>query len=816
MPDSSRHKGILLRLVPILGIGLLAYLISKLDFHALAANAKAIAWGLLLIIALGGLSHMVKTCAWLLTLRGERHKVSFARAFGLRLASEAIGQLGFLGMVGGETARVSLLGSGVSLPAAISSVTLDRGLFIIAGAVVTLAGIAGIGFAVPLPHSLRLYAVALAIGLVCLLAAGAIAILRRWPVLSASARAIAWFPALKKWLASRESTIIASEQRIVAFYHDAPQAFWSSVLLNFCCHFLAIVEVYICLRILGAHATLAGALIMESLTKLVNVAGSVNPGNVGTYEAGNMAVGKLVRLTGAEGLLLALCRRARAVFWSIIGGICLLWLSKKRNRNGAELSAKPQTSAISTPAQDSFRSLFLCETVFILAHDPAAPDQFEPALATVATLPLLLRTILGVRGKERVRTVLVLNPDNYARIRAALLATCRVPAAIEWLKVPAGTPLPTILQTAGLNGGHVAFISARCSYRPNLLRAIHEWDGEGGAFEFVSAGSPIGLAALAPDVAARLTSDSEAKVKNEQDLHAWITEKLDVHVPGQCPYREVDEESWQTITRPQDCIVAERKLDRWLVKSTDGVFARMNRRVSIPISHRLIKFPITPNMVSLFTLALSLAAGVFFAAGGYWNCLAGAILGVLTSILDGCDGEVARLKLQVSDFGCWMDTLCDYLYYIVTFAGITIGLVRSKGEPSFAGWGVAMFAGAFMTFLMAGIGRKRLTGDRPEQYLQVWQKNAEKRSAGLMMRLARQTEFIVRRCFLPYLVLVLALFNLIPLFLYMAAFGANVAWIVSLRSLIAFSSGPTNKFEESSSTRPETPGLIAQVSDSTL
>ena len=286
MRDSSRQKQTLLRLVPLLGIGLLAYLVSKLDLHALRANVHAIRLGLLLIIALGGVSHVVKTCAWLLTMRSESRKVSFIRAFGLRLASEAIGQLGFLGMVGGETTRVSLLGSSVSLPVAISSATLDRGIFILTGAFVTLAGIAGIGFAAPLPHALRIYAAAVVIALLCLVAAGAIAIQRRWPVLSGSARAVAWIPRLNKWLASRESTLIASERRIAAFYHDSPGAFWWSVLLNLCCHFLAIVEVYICLRMLGAHATLTGALILEAMTKLVNVAGSVNPGNVGTYEAG--------------------------------------------------------------------------------------------------------------------------------------------------------------------------------------------------------------------------------------------------------------------------------------------------------------------------------------------------------------------------------------------------------------------------------------------------------------------------------------------------------------------------------------------------
>ena len=59
--------------------------------------------------------------------------------------------------------------------------------------------------------------------------------------------------------------------------------------------------------------------------------------------------------------------------------------------------------------------------------------------------------------------------------------------------------------------------------------------------------------------------------------------------------------------------------------------------------------------------------------------LLGAILSVFASILDGCDGEVARLKLQDSAFGCWLETVCDYLYYVFIFAGMIIGLL---GGPS--------------------------------------------------------------------------------------------------------------------------------------
>jgi phosphatidylglycerophosphate synthase len=782
MPDRSPSTRSFLRFTPLLGIALLGYLLTTVKFSALAGNAKAIGWGMLVVIALGGFSHLVKTWAWRVTMQGEASNVSFRRTLGLRLISEAIGQLGVIGMVGGEATRVSLLGSGVSVAGAISSVTLDRGLFILAGAVVTIAGIISLLFVVSVSHTLYLYASALVLGLLCLLIAGAIAIHRKWPVLSGLARGAARIPWFRTRLMTKESTIRASEQRIIEFYHKAPGVFWVSVLLNLLCHFLAIVEVYLILKMLGAPATLPGALILESLTKLINVAGALNPGNVGTYEGGNMVIGRLVRLTGAQGLLLALCRRVRGIFWAIIGGICLVWFSKKLRAAGVEERFETETSTTTMPIEVSPQSLSLCQTVYILAHDLPRQGRFEPAVAKVATLPVLLRTILGVRGKERLRIIVVVRPGTARSIRAELSATGRLPGSTEWMEIPVGATLSSILRTTGLNGGRVAFIMGGSTFRPNLLRMLHEWNGEAGALALINSGKPIGLVALAPELAATLAADSESRFVNAMNLHRWITGKVD-----DCANREVDEDSWQTITCPEDCVAAERKLDRWLVKSTDGVFARMNRRVSIPISRQLIKTRITPNMVSLFTLALSLVAGAFFAFGGYWNCLMGAVLGVWGSILDGCDGEVARLKLQVSAFGCWLDTICDYLYYFVTFAGVTIGVLRTKGDPSLAGWSIAMFAGAILTFIVAGIGRKRLAGDRPEQYLQRWQKNAEMRSAGLLVRMARHTEFIIRRCFLPYWILLLALLNLMPALIYMAAIGANVVWIISLRSVISFS-----------------------------
>ena len=812
MPEHSRARAILLRLTPLLGAGLLVYLLTTVKLGTLTVNAKAIGWGMLLVVALGGFSHVIKALAWRLTLQDEARKVSFARLLGLRLISEAIGQFGFVGMLGGEAARVSLLGAGVSIAGAISSVALDRTLFILAGAVVTIAGIIGLLLVVSVSPAVHFYAVALVLGLLSLLVAGAVAIQKKWPVFTGAGRAAACIPWFRQWVRSKDATLKAAEQRIIEFYHESPRAFWCSVVLNLFCHSLAIVEVYLIIKMLGAPGTLLGALILESLTKLINVAGSVNPGNVGTYEGGNMVIGHLVHMTGTQGLLLALCRRLRAVFWAIVGGLCLLWFSKTRGSACCVPVTEIDTTTTAASVPTSRPSACNNLTAFILAHDCLEHVRFKPALARVATLPVLLRAILGVLSKGKVRAIVVLNPAFSPEIRRDLLATGRLPAGIEWMEVPAGTSLSEILRIADVKTGTVELVRGNCSYRPRLFGTLRGENGGAGAIEIVSAGEPVGLFALGRGQVEKLAAVRDRKIVTDRDLHRWLAEQMSVSEPAAHPYiEEVDETSWQAITEPEDCRVAECKLEQWLVKPTDGVFARMNRRVSIPISRQLIKFPITPNMVSLFTLALSLVAAAFFALGGYWYCLAGAVLGVWGSILDGCDGEVARFKLQTSDFGCWLDTICDYAYYFVTFAGIIVGVARSTGDSGTFGWGIAVFIGALLTFISASVGRKRLSGDRPEQYLQVWQKNAESRSSGLLLRMARHTEFIVRRCFLPYFLLFIAVLNLMHAFVYMVAFGANVAWIVSLCSLIAFSGRKKSAGGRMGSAGPEQKPIVAEA-----
>ena len=443
---------------------------------------------------------------------------------------------------------------------------------------------------------------------------------------------------------------------------------------------------------------------------------------------------------------------------------------KQERKNSAPLHCNPQVA-------------------IIVANEMPWSKWFEPTLAPVGTLPVLLRAILGVQSTNPERIVVVVNRVMGPQIRLELARTRRLPETIEWLKADPGTPWPSIVRWATANSGaaRVLLVAGDRTYQPALHRMVSEWDGHRGVLELASGSEPVGLFALSREATLEFGADWKSNVATVRDMHRWITQKAIANGPSFVDFRLTEQDSWQEISMPQNCLLAEQKLNRWLVKPTDGVFARMNRRISIPISRQLIKFPITPNMVSLFTLAVSIAAGTFFALGGYWNSLLGAILSVWASILDGCDGEVARLKLQASDFGCWLETACDYLYYLCIFAGMAIGLERSSGNRAYWVWGGALLFGAAFTILIAWFERSRLSGKHPEQFLATWQKKAESRLSNPLMYLGRHCEFIIRRCFLPYALLAFALLNLTWLALYMSAIGANIAWIISLYSRFAFS-----------------------------
>ena len=324
-------------------------------------------------------------------------------------------------------------------------------------------------------------------------------------------------------------------------------------------------------------------------------------------------------------------------------------------------------------------------------------------------------------------------------VREELRRTRRLPDNVEWC-VPDAAEIAPVLREIADGEERIVLIAADRNYHPSLHRRAAEWKGT-QVLALTTDGQPVGMYAFTTPSAIALLKGCPAEIRTLEELHAWLAAAEGLVCES------VPSDQWQRVLSEEDRLLAEQKLDQWLFKSTDGVFARMNRKVSIPISRQLIKFPITPNMVSLFTLGVSFSAGAFFALGGRANMLLGAILSVFASILDGSDGEVARLTFQDSAFGCWLETVCDYLYYVFIFAGMMIGLL-GRG-PVYWIWGALLFVGAFATMLTTAMQRNKMAGDRPERYLSRWQAQASKRRSNPFLYLSRHTEFLIRRCCMP-------------------------------------------------------------------
>ena len=69
-------------------------------------------------------------------------------------------------------------------------------------------------------------------------------------------------------------------------------------------------------------------------------------------------------------------------------------------------------------------------------------------------------------------------------------------------------------------------------------------------------------------------------------------------------------------------------------------------------------------------------AFLFLIRGDYLSLVAGAALFHLYSILDGCDGEIARAKQLQTTFGERLDTFCDFIASLFFVIGLAIGLDR--------------------------------------------------------------------------------------------------------------------------------------------
>ncbi len=95
----------------------------------------------------------------------------------------------------------------------------------------------------------------------------------------------------------------------------------------------------------------------------------------------------------------------------------------------------------------------------------------------------------------------------------------------------------------------------------------------------------------------------------------------------------------------------------------------INRKMSEPMAHLLAKTQLTPNQMTWAAFSIALLSFVSFVLG--YNIIAGLLV-QLSSIVDGIDGSLARLKGMTSEFGGFLDSVLDRYSDILIVLGLTL------------------------------------------------------------------------------------------------------------------------------------------------
>lgn len=383
--------------------------------------------------------------------------------------------------------------------------------------------------------------------------------------------------------------------------------------------------------------------------------------------------------------------------------------------------------------------------LFLLPPETDQADEFVPAeggARVVLGLSLIQRAVLAARRAGYGETIL-------------LSCGGALPLA-EW-----GDLAATL--RSGENGPLVfapSTILAETGWLERLAEAPVEsaaWAAIPNRIVMVAAASSSGaLNALGAEGGARDLSAVESRLARRFGPPAAIAPEVDPIV----------------VETPADVRLAERRLMRALVKDTDGFMARhVERPISLFISRRLASTAITPNEMSLVSILVGICGGPFFLSSRASLQTIGALLFLAHSILDGCDGELARLKFAESRWGGVLDFWGDNVVHSVIFACMGVGWSLEAG----AAWPLALGAAAvFGTLGSAGFVYWRIMRSKKGAGALFTSVSAEPDGA-----LARVLDSASRRDFI-YLVLLLALFGRSNWFLTLAAVGAPIYFCLVL------------------------------------
>ena len=724
------------------------------DFHLIASMGSRLGLAFALSIVASGVWHLARTWAWSWCFPRPR-SVSFLRLTRVRLAAEAFSYLTLRG-IAGEPLKVVLLARDIDPRVATAAVALER-----IGYMVGTTLIIGVGSLIaiavlPLTHTwFRVFrAFAIAAGVIAVLTT--VVLSGRGTYLIALVERIdaAAGTGLARGRVGRFAGAV--ERQLLELVRGNPLRLVVLTAATLIAYAAMAAEAWAIMYAAGVPVAFTGAMAVETFSRVASFASAFIPANLGALEASSVAAVTAVGAIAA-GAPLALARRLRGLFWAGIG---------------LAIYPRGQQPAAATP-QPPVRIEPAARGPILLYLPGEASDGVSP-FTRIAGLPIAERVLRSAFRAGYERVFVYANREMASALRRA---TREVGGDVrivsdpdDWRRRLAAMP----------DDGAVTAIGGGTVVSPALLGEAAAVSVRDGDARDVPAGREWPVSGLV-----RMTA---AAGRDVDALGSMLRARL--HSPAPIPTGDdVSFGRARLAIRIADAAAlpaAEQIIRRSSYKDTDNTLARFNRSMSLPISVALIRTPLTANQLSVALVAIGFYSAWLFSTGNYWAGVLGGFLSLAASVMDGCDGEIARLKYQESALGCWIETFGDYSYYIAIFIGLTVGAARRTGWHGFYWLGGIALAGTLVAFALLIYLRSRITAGQPEK-LHAIARDRFQQEQTWWSRVIWRISFVATRSAMPYGIFALSLLGLLPLVVVLAAIGSNTYWIsmvLKLRHLL--------------------------------
>jgi phosphatidylglycerophosphate synthase len=392
------------------------------------------------------------------------------------------------------------------------------------------------------------------------------------------------------------------------------------------------------------------------------------------------------------------------------------------------------------------------DTAVVVCPRPERPEAAVLA-ARVGGLPLLARVLLAAQQAGIQRFLVISSPFQQVTLAALLDSRVRLQGCVRWV---------------GTLNGLDTFPPQTLLLLPFVLldpAALRRWLGRVGGGEGLIATGADGLgpvvvpASLLP-ACIRSALDGEAGVtrflRGGQNPRGTLRLPWDgemaqaLHAKAQVP--SVEETLLSRLRSPEDGPIVDRFV---------------NRSLSCFLTRWLVRTPVTPNQITLASLAMGLLGAWIFRREGLPATLAGLLLFQFSVVLDHVDGELARLKLHFTPLGKWLDNFGDHAVSLAVIGCLAWRVAVGEPVRQVVALSVAAATGITASFLV--VFGWSLFGETPEPL-----------GTAAARLLARALRFLANRDGLYVTVWLTLLLGHPAWFLWALALGANLYWLAWL------------------------------------